>query len=368
MLSKTGHAAVPITVAPAAEPDTDRFPIRLEGVSKRYQKNGLLALNGIDLFVRKGEICGVIGRSGAGKSTLIRLINRLEEPTSGKVVVGGVDIGMLAEKELVRLRRRIGMIFQHFNLLSASTVWDNVALPLRVANVPAAQIRERTAELLNLVGLEDRHKAYPAQLSGGQKQRVGIARALVHNPEILLCDEATSSLDPETTESILALIQAISRKLGLTIVFITHEMSVVRAISDRVVVLEKGQIVEAGETSAVFLSPQHEVTKALLASLEHKLPKDFTQSLASAPPDAGLFELVLDLDFHEGTAPDLTAIVDALKINIKIVHASVDQIKGKYRGRIVLSCEVAAADAPSVIARAEALHAQVTVLGYRVNS
>ena len=203
----------------------------------------------------RGEIFGIIGRSGAGKSTLLRTINMLERPGAGRVLIDGADVGQLDEDGLVALRRRIGMIFQHFNLLSAKTVAENVALPLRVAGVKPAAARVRVDALLDLVGLRDKADAYPAKLSGGQKQRVGIARALVHEPRILLCDEATSALDPETTQSILALLRDINRKLGLTVVLITHDMAVIREICHQVLVLDGGRKVEQGEVWRVFGDP-----------------------------------------------------------------------------------------------------------------
>ncbi|EXF42874.1 ABC transporter-like protein [Pseudomonas sp. BAY1663] len=241
--------------------------VRFANLGKTYQSalGSVQALRDIDLVVQRGEIFGIIGRSGAGKSSLIRTINRLERPSSGQVLIDGVDIGQLDEDQLVEQRRRIGMIFQHFNLMSAKTVWQNVELPLRVAGVPYGQRQRKVHELLQLVGLLDKRGAYPAQLSGGQKQRVGIARALVHDPEILLCDEATSALDPETTQSILALLREINQRLGLTIVLITHEMAVIREICDRVVVLEQGEVVEQGPVWRVFGAPWHEVTRTLLA-------------------------------------------------------------------------------------------------------
>ena len=212
----------------------------------------------------RGEIFGIIGRSGAGKSTLLRTINMLERPGAGRVLIDGADVGQLDEDGLVALRRRIGMIFQHFNLLSAKTVAENVALPLRVAGVKPAAARVRVDALLDLVGLRDKADAYPAKLSGGQKQRVGIARALVHEPRILLCDEATSALDPETTQSILALLRDINRKLGLTVVLITHDMAVIREICHQVLVLDGGRKVEQGEVWRVFGDPGAEATRALL--------------------------------------------------------------------------------------------------------
>ncbi len=264
-------------VAQQAElhPELNRAHVRFINLGKTYQgKQGPVeALSTIDLAVQRGEIFGIIGRSGAGKSSLIRTINRLEQPSSGRVLIDQADIGDFNEDTLVELRRRIGMIFQHFNLMSAKTVWQNVELPLKVAGVPKEQRARKVAQLLELVGLQDKHKAYPAQLSGGQKQRVGIARALVHDPAILLCDEATSALDPETTQSILGLLREINQRLGLTIVLITHEMAVIRDICHRVVVLEQGRIVEQGPVWQVFGDPQHKVSKTLLAPLQLGLRK-----------------------------------------------------------------------------------------------
>nr|VVH78980.1 Methionine import ATP-binding protein MetN [Pseudomonas aeruginosa] len=258
----------PFPTAPDTRASTPH--IRLHGLGKRYP-GGVQALREIDLEIRRGEVFGIIGRSGAGKSSLIRTLNRLERPSEGQVLIDDEDIGGYDGQRLVALRRRIGMIFQHFNLMSAKTVWQNIALPLRVAGVPRARIEERVAGLLQLVGLEEKRDAYPAQLSGGQKQRVGIARALVHQPQILLCDEATSALDPESTQAILALLRDINRRLGLTIVLITHEMAVIREICDRVVVLECGRIVEQGEVWEVFGDPRHAVTRSLLGSLRAAL-------------------------------------------------------------------------------------------------
>lgn len=240
--------------------------IRLEGLVKSYSQGrrghpGTPALQGIDLSINKGEIFGVIGHSGAGKSTLVRCINLLERPTAGKVYVDGVELTALNNKQLQEARRKIGMIFQHFNLLSSATVVDNIAFPMRLARKPKEEIKARIRELLALVGLEEHADKYPAQLSGGQKQRVGIARALANNPEVLLCDEATSALDPQTTQSILDLLLDINRKLGITIVMITHEMHVIRAICDRVAVIDGGRIVESGKVTDVFLKPQHPVTR-----------------------------------------------------------------------------------------------------------
>jgi D-methionine transport system ATP-binding protein len=241
--------------------------LRLVDVSKRF--GATPAIEGVSFEVKRGEIVGVIGRSGAGKSTLIRCLNGLEKSDSGRIEVLGEDIAPLGERDLRRVRLRVGMIFQHFNLLSSKTVADNVALPLKIAGRTQSERRDRVRSLLWLVGLEDKATAYPGQLSGGQKQRVGIARALAADPALLLSDEATSALDPETTASILALLRDINRKLGLTIVLITHEMSVVRAIAGRVIVLDHGRIVEEGEAAAVFANPQAALTRRLLAPAHH---------------------------------------------------------------------------------------------------
>ena len=242
--------------------------VRLEGVSKVFAgRHGspVTALEDIDLSVPQGSVLGVIGRSGAGKSTLIRLVNGLEKPSTGRVIVDGADIAVLPESALRHARRSIGMIFQHFNLLSSRTAAENIALPLEVAGFDKAAIHARVEELLALVGLSDKHNRYPAELSGGQKQRVGIARALATKPKVLLSDEATSALDPETTRSILDLLSRINAELGLTIVLITHEMAVIRSIARDVAVIESGRIVEKGDVFDVFTRPQHEVTRSFLA-------------------------------------------------------------------------------------------------------
>ncbi|MBD2871226.1 methionine ABC transporter ATP-binding protein [Paenibacillus arenilitoris] len=237
--------------------------IKLHNIRKSYRVGGLSveAVRDVSLTVHKGEIFGIIGHSGAGKSTLLRCVNLLEKPTSGTVTVGDMELTGLSEGQLQRQRRRIGMIFQHFNLLSMSTVRDNIAFPLTLAKLSKAEINKRVDELLKLVQLEQHADKYPAQLSGGQKQRVGIARALANNPDVLLCDEATSALDPQTTNSILSLLLDINAKLGITILLITHEMNVIRSICDRVAVIDKGEIVEMGDVLHVFLKPEHPVTR-----------------------------------------------------------------------------------------------------------
>ncbi|GAA5346427.1 methionine ABC transporter ATP-binding protein [Planifilum fimeticola] len=250
--------------------------IRLINVSKTFvtKKGKVEALKNVSLELKKGEIFGVIGHSGAGKSTLIRCINLLERPTSGTVLWNGVDLMSLSSKQLRDARRKIGMIFQGFHLLKTATVYENIAIPLKLSGVPRGNIEERVEKYLDVVGLEEKRDDYPSQLSGGQKQRVAIARALAHEPEVLLCDEATSALDPETTDAILELLLKINEEFGITILLITHEMNVIRKICDRVAVMEKGQIVETGPVLKIFTSPVHETTKKFVNSLFHvQLPQ-----------------------------------------------------------------------------------------------
>ncbi|OZM57096.1 methionine ABC transporter ATP-binding protein [Lottiidibacillus patelloidae] len=240
----------------------------VEKVFRRKKRPAVTAVSNINLTIEKGEIFGIIGYSGAGKSTLLRMINQLEKPTSGTVTVGNVDFTTLRGKQLRQARQKIGMIFQHFNLLWSRTAAENISLPLEVANVPKAERDAKVAELIKLVGLEGREDAYPAQLSGGQKQRVGIARALANNPSILLCDEATSALDPKTTDSILQLLLDINKRLGLTIVLITHEFDVIRKICKKVAVMENGSIVEQGNVQQIFHQPRHQATKSFVKGTE----------------------------------------------------------------------------------------------------
>ncbi|KVM08987.1 methionine ABC transporter ATP-binding protein [Burkholderia ubonensis] len=352
----------------------DGVAVALEQVGKVFAspRGQAAALRDVTLDVRRGEVFGIIGRSGAGKSTLLRLVNGLERPTSGRVRVQGVDVGALDEDGLVALRRRTGMVFQHFNLLSAKTVAENVALPLKIAGVPKAERAQKVAALLELVGLAAKRDAYPASLSGGQKQRVGIARALVHDPEVLLCDEATSALDPETTQSILALLADINRRLGLTIVLITHEMEVIRAVCDTVAVIEQGEVVETGPVWRVFGAPQHGATRALLSTLVHDLPAELAARVQPLPAHAALpdgAQVVLDLRYtgESGGEPDVGALAAALGGSVRFLHGGVERIQGRAQGRLVIA-SAADARAPGALAallervRRHANHAEV--LGY----
>ncbi len=336
--------APPLTPAATPAPDsaTALHPgdthITLREVGKHYAAptGSVQALSGIDFSVARGEIFGIIGRSGAGKSTLLRTLNALEAVSSGQVLVNGIDVGTLDEAGLVALRRRIGMIFQHFNLLSAKTVRENIGLPLRVAGVPPERIHARVDDLLALVGLTDKADVYPAKLSGGQKQRVGIARALVHEPDILLCDEATSALDPETTQSILALLRQVSQAMGLTVVLITHDMAVIREICDRVLVLDQGRAVELGEVWRVFGQPQADATRALLSPLLHGVPMDLAARLVDdlrGGPGQALVSLHVDGSAAVQGLP--LPVLTQLGPQAVLVHGGLDRIRGHSQGELL---------------------------------
>ena len=269
--------------------------IKLNNITKIFTlpDKKLTALDNVSLHVPKGQICGVIGASGAGKSTLIRCVNLLERPTHGAVLIDDVDLTQLSEAELVKTRRQIGMIFQHFNLLTSRTVFENVALPLELENKSKAEIQEKTTALLALVGLSDKHNVYPANLSGGQKQRVAIARALASDPKVLLCDEATSALDPATTQSILKLLKEINRTLGITILLITHEMEVVKRICDQVAVIDKGRLIEQGTVSEIFSNPKTELAQEFISSTFHiTLPEEYLENLSDTPKHAKSYPII----------------------------------------------------------------------------
>ncbi|KAF1687239.1 methionine ABC transporter ATP-binding protein [Pseudoxanthomonas broegbernensis] len=317
--------------------------IRFQQVHKSYAVGGrqVAALQPLDLDIRAGEVFGIIGHSGAGKSTLIRLINRLEAPSGGRLAVDGLDVTALEAEGLRALRRRIGMIFQHFNLLSSRTVAGNVAFPLELAGRPRAQIDARVAELLQRVGLVEHAGKYPAQLSGGQKQRVGIARALATEPKILLCDEATSALDPQTTASVLELLARINRELGLTIVLITHEMDVIRRVCDRVAVLDAGRLVESGPVTEVFLHPKHPTTRRFVSEAEHA---------DEGGPHADLGAVrgrVLRLTFlgADTYAPLLGRIARQTGVDYNILSGRIDRIRDTPYGQLVVALAGGDADA-----------------------
>ncbi|MDB6011407.1 MAG: metN2 [Gammaproteobacteria bacterium] len=315
--------------------------IEVRKVDKHFQTpdGPFFALRDVSLAVKSGEIFGIIGRSGAGKSTLLRILNLLERPTAGEVFIEGREITRLDGPGLRRLRQQIGMVFQHFNLLNSRTVYDNVRLPLRIAGgLTHEQESQRVAEALDLVGLSDQARKYPRQLSGGQRQRVGIARALADRPRLLLCDEATSALDPETTQSILALLRDINRRLKLTIVLITHGMDVIRAIADRVAVLDHGRVVERGEVVEVFLRPKHQTTRALLAESGVE-----TESEIAAVEHPGLQANGISRLWrltYQGAAvatPVLTATAREHGLDITILQGSIGRIKDEPYAQLTVS-------------------------------
>jgi D-methionine transport system ATP-binding protein len=312
--------------------------IELRNVTKifRQKDREVIALSEVSLQVPPGKIYGVIGTSGAGKSTLIRCVNLLEKPTSGDVIVDGKNLTLLPESELVKERRQIGMIFQHFNLLSSRTVSQNIAFPLELAGVPRIDIKARVAELLKLVGLEDKENDYPANLSGGQKQRVAIARTLATNPKVLLCDEATSALDPATTRAILNLLKDINQRLNITILLITHEMTVVKSICDDVAVISHGQLIEQGKVSEIFVNPKTELAKAFInATLHVEIPDHYLRRLK--PTDEGNLSPLLKLEMTGETTnqPLLSQAARLFDIDTKIISAQMDYAGYKNFGVIL---------------------------------
>jgi len=300
--------------------------IKIEGLHKEFRtkSNTIRALCDINFAIMKGEIFGIIGTSGAGKSTLVRCMNLLERPTSGRVFVDGEDMCLKSGGELSLARRSMGMIFQQFNLLMQRTALSNVCFPLEIAGVPKGPARKRALELLELVGLSDRAYAYPSKLSGGQKQRVAIARALANNPKVLLCDEATSALDPETTASILALLKDINRGLGITIVIITHEMSVVEEICQRVAIVDKGRLIEVSNVTDVFAKPRSPAARKLVYPAEN------------APGSGRSVRLRIVFDGQSSFEPVISNMVLACNAPVNILFADTKNISGQAFGQMVV--------------------------------
>ena len=297
--------------------------IELRHIQKVFHtpKGDIHACQDVNLTIQTGEIFGVIGYSGAGKSTLVRMINQLEKQTSGEVIIDGEDISLLNPKDLRKKRTKMGMIFQHFNLLWSRTVQKNIELPLEIAGVDKEIRKKKTRELIELVGLQGRENAYPSELSGGQKQRVGIARALANDPGILLCDEATSALDPDTTEQILDLLKDINRKLGITIVMITHQMEVVQKICHRVAVMSEGKVVEVGRVKDIFEHPQHTVTKRFVRDISSKIDDDKqNENLKTIYPDGILLRLTFDEDISR--QPIVSRVMKETTLDISIVSGN----------------------------------------------
>lgn len=303
--------------------------IRFEHVGKTFQtKNGPFdALKDVSFEIEKGDIYGVIGYSGAGKSTLIRMVNALETPTSGNVWVEEKDIGTLNQKELRNLRKGIGMIFQQFNLLESKTIYDNVAIALKLNGVSKKDMEKRVTELLDFVELSDKKYSYPGQLSGGQKQRVGIARALANNPSILLCDEATSALDPKTTDSILELLKKINEMLHITIVIITHEMNVIQKICNKVAVMDYGQVVETGSVIQVFSNPQSDIARRFVGNLiRDVIPEPLVESIRRETRNSRL--LRIKLENTDSTEPLLWEINRRFEVETNILYSTINVIQG----------------------------------------
>lgn len=342
--------------------------IDLSHIEKIYDSPSgpVKAIKDISLHINKGEIYGIIGLSGAGKSTLVRCINLLERPTSGVVTVDGQDITAMSESQLRQARKSIGMIFQHFNLLSSATVYDNVAFPLRLVNAPKEKIHKKVMELLELVGLANKSDQYPSQLSGGQKQRVGIARALASEPKILLCDEATSALDPQTTKAILQLIKDINAKLKLTVVVITHEMQVIKDICDKVAVIDKGVIAEKGRVLDVFTNPQQPITKEFISVLlSNDLPVGFREREVKAEPFPDSL-LLIRLTFigESANEPVISKLIKNFDLEVGILFGSLDDIKDVPFGRLIISLDGSQEEIDKAMSYVEKQELKVEVIGY----
>lgn len=306
--------------------------IEIKDVTKIYRAKGreIVGVKDVSLTIERGEIFGIVGYSGAGKSSLLRCLNLLEKPTSGDILIDGVSITKLGKKELREERLKIGMIFQHFYLISAKTVFENIAFALKAAGKTKDQIQRRTLELLKMVGLENQKDQYPAQLSGGQKQRVGIARALANDPKVLLCDEATSALDPNTTKAILSLLKSINKELGITIVLITHEMEVVKEICHRMAVMQDGEIIESGDVYTIFANPKEELTKTFISSvIQMDLPEPLLKNRKG---------IVIKIQFKGAIAEE--AIVSELFQNFKvkgnILHGKIEYIQETPLGIFIM--------------------------------
>lgn len=311
--------------------------IELQNIQKIFNRKGSVveALKGVNLTVEKGDIFGVIGFSGAGKSTLIRMVNYLEQPTSGEVIVNNKNLGELTNKELREVRKQIGMIFQHFNLLESKTVFENVAIPLVLNHKPKKEIEIRVNELLEFVGLENKAKSYPYELSGGQKQRIGIARALATNPLILLCDEATSALDPQTTESILQLLKKINKEYNITILIITHEMNVIREVCNKIAVMEKGKIIEQGDLLDVFGNPKEQTTKNFVRTVVHdEIPKVILDEINNEDENSK----VLKLKFigENSKKAILAEACNEFNVQPNILFANVTELQGNILGHLIV--------------------------------
>ena len=315
--------------------------IEIKNISKtfRQKKQSFKALDNVSLNIEKSDIVGIIGFSGAGKSTLIRTVNLLEKPDNGEIIINGKDFTKLNPKQLASERKKIGMIFQHFNLLSSRTVYENISLPLELDNVSKAEINKKVNELLKIVGLEDKANHYPNSLSGGQKQRVAIARALANDPYLLLCDEATSALDPATTQSILQLLRDINQRLGITILLITHEMEVIKTVCNHVAVIDKGKLLVKGTLSEIISNKDNPIIKQFLKSGAMTIPQELNKKLQKEPQD-GLFPLV-EVELNEQISVEelLSIVYDKYKIPYKLLKADVEYLGDSNFGKLLLQLQ-----------------------------
>ncbi|WP_347217393.1 ATP-binding cassette domain-containing protein [Chryseobacterium sp.] len=340
--------------------------IEIKNISKTFhqKKQAFRALDQVSLNIDKGDIVGIIGFSGAGKSTLIRTVNLLERPDEGQIIINGKDFTQLNSKQLAEERKKIGMIFQHFNLLSSRTVFDNVALPLELDHISKDQIREKVNELLKIVGLEDKANDYPKSLSGGQKQRVAIARALANDPHLLLCDEATSALDPVTTQSILQLLKDINVRLGITILLITHEMDVIKAVCNHVAVIDKGKLLAKGTLSEIISNRENPVIQQFINSDVMTLPQEINNRLQKEPQD-GLFPLV-EIELNENISVEqiLSALYNEHKIPYKLLKADVEYFGNSNFGKLLLQLQGEAEENQKAIYYFNQNKIQNTVKGY----
>lgn len=346
---------------------TGAILIRLDHIDKTYhgQQQSFVALRDVSLSVAEGEIFGVIGPSGAGKSTLIRCVNLLERPSSGSVTVAGQSLLSLSVRELRVVRHQIGMVFQHFNLLSSRTVFDNVAFQLHLLGRSASEVETAVMTLLSLTGLADKRDAYPSQLSGGQKQRVAIARALVTRPKLLLCDEMTSALDPDTTQSILDLLKRLQRELSLTILLITHEMDVIKRIADRVAVMVEGQIVETTDVVSLFKNPQTAVAKQFIRSdLKRYLPDDIKSVLRASHCDGDKTLVQIAFVGQVATQPIIAQLINHSTVQVNILQANLECLRNETIGVMTLDLEGDHADVLQALQYLKQQGLQVEVIGY----
>lgn len=341
--------------------------IELKNITKTFEHKGKknIALSNISLTVSEGKIVGVIGESGAGKSTLIRCVNLLERPNSGEVWIDGQNLMELSPSKLTSARRNIGMIFQHFNLLSSRTVFDNIAFPLELNHTPKTKIKNRVYELVELVGLTDKLDSYPANLSGGQKQRVAIARTLANNPKVLLSDEATSALDPSTTRSILSLLKDLNKELGITILLITHEMDVVKQICDDIAVMNGGKLIEQGSVSEIFSNPKTELAQRFISSSLHlEIPVDYQKRITHMPEEGKHPLLKLQISGNTVDEPVLSEISRLFDINNNIISAQMDYAGGVKFGVMLTEIIGTISKEMAAIEYLKSKNIKVTLLGY----